>query len=137
MRALLDADLIREIGLQTTGTGRPAIMLELNPDAGCIISAEIGVDFIGVIRANFTSQIQWRCREAITELPTPSQITARLIHLIKQAIQLTHGNQLQAARLLGISRLTLREKLTQLGLRPGQQDEGRAHSHARRLAPTV
>jgi nitrogen regulation protein NR(I) len=43
--------------------------------------------------------------------------------IIRQAIQLTHGNQLQAARLLGISRLTLREKLTQLGLRPGQQDE--------------
>jgi two-component system, NtrC family, response regulator len=43
--------------------------------------------------------------------------------IIRQAIRLTHGNQLQAARLLGISRLTLREKLTQLGLRPGQQDE--------------
>jgi len=38
--------------------------------------------------------------------------------IIGQAIQLTHGNQLQAARLLGISRLTLREKLTQFGLRP-------------------
>jgi DNA-binding NtrC family response regulator len=43
--------------------------------------------------------------------------------IIRQAIQLTHGNQLQAARLLGISRLTLREKLTQLGLRPGQQEQ--------------
>jgi len=43
--------------------------------------------------------------------------------IIRQAIRLTHGNQLQAARLLGISRLTLREKLTQWGLRPGQQDQ--------------
>jgi DNA-binding NtrC family response regulator len=43
--------------------------------------------------------------------------------IITQAIQMTHGNQLQAARLLGISRLTLREKLTQYGLRPGRQDE--------------
>jgi nitrogen regulation protein NR(I) len=41
--------------------------------------------------------------------------------IIRQAIHLTHGNQLQAARLLGISRLTLREKLTQLGLRPGSE----------------
>jgi DNA-binding NtrC family response regulator len=36
--------------------------------------------------------------------------------IIGQAIRLTHGNQLQAARLLGISRLTLREKLAQFGL---------------------
>src|SRR5262249_7765943 len=39
--------------------------------------------------------------------------------IIAQAIQLTHGNQLQAARLLGISRFTLRERLAQFGLRPG------------------
>jgi nitrogen regulation protein NR(I) len=39
--------------------------------------------------------------------------------IISQAIRLTHGNQLQAARLLGISRLTLREKLAQFGLRQG------------------
>jgi nitrogen regulation protein NR(I) len=43
--------------------------------------------------------------------------------IIAQAIGLTQGNQLQAARLLGISRLTLREKLTQFGLRPDRQGE--------------
>jgi DNA-binding NtrC family response regulator len=43
--------------------------------------------------------------------------------IIGQAIELTHGNQLQAARLLGISRLTLREKLIQFGLRPDPQKD--------------
>jgi two-component system nitrogen regulation response regulator GlnG len=43
--------------------------------------------------------------------------------IISQAIALTRGNQLQAARLLGISRLTLREKLTEFGLRPDRQKE--------------
>jgi DNA-binding NtrC family response regulator len=38
--------------------------------------------------------------------------------IVAQAIRLTHGNQLQAAKLLGISRLTLREKLAEYGLRP-------------------
>jgi DNA-binding NtrC family response regulator len=38
--------------------------------------------------------------------------------IVAQAIERTHGNQLQAARLLGMSRLTLREKLRQFGLRP-------------------
>jgi nitrogen regulation protein NR(I) len=41
--------------------------------------------------------------------------------IVAQAIRLTHGNQLQAAKLLGISRLTLREKLAQYGLRPDQR----------------
>jgi DNA-binding NtrC family response regulator len=43
--------------------------------------------------------------------------------IISQAIELTRGNQLQAARLLGISRLTLREKLTRFGLRPNSSGE--------------
>jgi nitrogen regulation protein NR(I) len=38
--------------------------------------------------------------------------------LFAQAIHLAHGNQARAARWLGISRLTLREKLTGFGLRP-------------------
>lgn len=38
--------------------------------------------------------------------------------LFAQAIHLAHGNQAKAARWLGISRLTLREKLTAFGLRP-------------------
>jgi DNA-binding NtrC family response regulator len=42
--------------------------------------------------------------------------------IFSQAIQLAHGNQAKAARWLGISRLTLREKLTQLGLHPRQNE---------------
>jgi nitrogen regulation protein NR(I) len=39
--------------------------------------------------------------------------------LFTQAIQMARGNQAKAARWLGISRLTMREKLTAFGLRPG------------------
>ncbi len=39
--------------------------------------------------------------------------------VLSQAIKLSRGNQSRAARWLGISRLTLREKLNQYGLRPG------------------
>lgn len=39
--------------------------------------------------------------------------------LLTQAILLARGNQAQAARWLGLSRFTLREKLRQLGLHPG------------------
>jgi len=40
--------------------------------------------------------------------------------LFSQAIQLAQGNQAKAARWLGITRLKMREKLTQLGLHPGR-----------------
>ena len=38
--------------------------------------------------------------------------------LFSQAIKLAHGNQAQAARWVGVSRLTMREKLHHFGLRP-------------------
>ena len=43
--------------------------------------------------------------------------------VITQAILLSQGNQAKAARWLGLSRFTLREKLKQLGLHPGQHEE--------------
>jgi nitrogen regulation protein NR(I) len=41
--------------------------------------------------------------------------------LLGRAIELAHGNQAKASRWLGISRLTLRAKLHQYGLHPGQE----------------
>ena len=47
------------------------------------------------------------------------EITDRV--LLARAIEQAQGNQAKAARWLGISRLTLREKLIQFGLHPGQE----------------
>jgi len=47
--------------------------------------------------------------------------------ILTQAILLAEGNQAKAARWLGLSRLTLREKLTALGLRPTHSDEPERH----------
>lgn len=43
--------------------------------------------------------------------------------LFRQAIQLAGGNQAKAARWLGVTRLKMREKLTQFGLHPGNGDQ--------------
>ena len=43
--------------------------------------------------------------------------------ILTQAISAAEGNLSQAARWLGLSRLTLREKLTALGLRPHQRSD--------------
>ncbi|MBI3874363.1 MAG: hypothetical protein HY300_00005, partial [Verrucomicrobia bacterium] len=50
--------------------------------------------------------------------------------IISQAIQLAQGNQAKAARWLGISRLTLREKLRQFGLHPAQENTGESQGAA-------
>lgn len=43
--------------------------------------------------------------------------------LFTQAIQLASGNQAKAARWLGVSRITMREKLIRLGLHPGRDEQ--------------
>jgi DNA-binding protein Fis len=44
--------------------------------------------------------------------------------ILTQAIILAGGNQAKAARWLGLSRFTLREKLKQLGLHPDSTEAG-------------
>jgi glucokinase-like ROK family protein len=70
----------------TTRTGRPAVMLELNPAAGCAIAAEVGVDFISVAVADFTSQVIWRQAERTRHLQGQEAIIERLLALLRTAI---------------------------------------------------
>jgi DNA-binding NtrC family response regulator len=54
--------------------------------------------------------------------------------VLTQAITLAKGNQAKAARWLGLSRLTLREKLKQLGLHPTSSEAGSDTGDGARLA---
>jgi len=47
VRELIAQHFVREIGFDSSGNGRPAVLLELNPDAGCIIGMEIGRHIAG------------------------------------------------------------------------------------------
>ena len=63
---------------------------------------------------------------SLAERGEASDIHARLLalaerELITQAYERAGGNQAKAARWLGLSRLTVRQKLTDLGLRPGPE----------------
>src|ERR1700690_234912 len=53
---LLDRNLIHETGINSTGTGRPAMLLEINPQAGSIIGVELGVDFIAIVLTDFVGK---------------------------------------------------------------------------------
>src|SRR5688572_18629258 len=43
VRELIEHGFVHETGFQSIRAGRPSILLQLNPDAGCIIGAEIEV----------------------------------------------------------------------------------------------
>ena len=78
VRELLDAQFVRENGLNTGDTGRPAIQLELNPTAGAIIGAEIGVDFISILLTDFSAGVLWRVYERTSHLDGQEAILERL-----------------------------------------------------------
>lgn len=84
---LLSAKFIREIGSsKSEDAGRKGILLEFNPQVGCIIGVEIGVDFISVILTNFVAEISWRQQEKTTQLPDQAAILKRVIEMIHAAI---------------------------------------------------
>jgi glucokinase-like ROK family protein len=74
--------------------------LELNPNAGYIVSAEIGVDFVLVVRANFAGQIVWRFQETTSPGMGQEQILERVLDGLGHAVDLKPE---QRARLLGLA----------------------------------
>ena len=84
---LINQQFVREAGFDTAGAGRPARLLEFNPNAGCIISAEIGVDFVSVICANFATNIIWRIEENTEQVSDWQHILDKLLLLFNQAIE--------------------------------------------------
>jgi nitrogen regulation protein NR(I) len=69
--------------------------------------------------AAYVSDLLARVQRGEEEAAYAKMIADLEPELYSQAIQLAQGNQAKAARWLGITRLKMREKLIQLGLRPG------------------
>jgi glucokinase-like ROK family protein len=84
---LIVRQFVREIGFDSSGGGRPAVLLELNPGAGCIIGMEIGVDFILAILTDFKAQILWRHREDTDQAEGQEVILARAFDIVRQALE--------------------------------------------------
>jgi glucokinase-like ROK family protein len=83
---LMDRQFVREVGLDSTGLGRPAMLLTLNPQAGAIISGEIGVDFVSAVCTNFAPEIVWRGHESISPDSGQSAIVERMVALLRQTV---------------------------------------------------
>ena len=84
---LNERGFVSELGTKSSGTGRPATLLTLNPSAGCIISCEIAVDYLEVLVTDFAPKVIWQIKEPTLPGTSQSAIIERTLALLHQAIE--------------------------------------------------
>jgi glucokinase-like ROK family protein len=91
---------VTETGKSEPRPGRPGTLVDINPEGGRLIGAEIGVDFISVIVTDLKTQTIWRQKvETDSQLPlSQAQILEQAEQLVHKAIEATASEN----RLLGI-----------------------------------
>jgi glucokinase-like ROK family protein len=83
---LIKNQFVREVGLESGSVGRRAMLLRLNPAAGCVVSGEIGVDFCSVIATDFAAEIIWRHQTRIDPAMGQEAIVEQAVTLLQQAV---------------------------------------------------
>jgi len=81
---------VKEAGHVNSRPGRPGIMIDLNPDAGRLIGAEIGVDFISVVLADMKANVVWQHKMELANgdsKPNQAQMLEQTEHLVQAALQ--------------------------------------------------
>ncbi|MBK9925217.1 MAG: ROK family protein [Anaerolineales bacterium] len=97
---LNERGFVRELGTQTSGTGRPATLLTLNPEAGYIVSCEIAVGFVEVLVTDFAPKAIWQIKEPVKPGTTQTEILDRVMALLHEAV---NRGKSSADKLLGIA----------------------------------
>lgn len=83
---LLEQKLIHEMGINSGAAGRPATLLEINPQAGMVIGVELGVDFISVAVADLLGNILWRAKEDADPLEDQNKMIDQTVRMVKEAM---------------------------------------------------
>lgn len=96
---LMASGFVKEMGPNASAGGRPAVLLELNPGAGCIIGLEIGVGYLNVVLTDFCAVALWKRQVMFCGDDSQHQAMNRVTALLRQAVR--HSEQLNT-RLLGI-----------------------------------
>jgi glucokinase-like ROK family protein len=100
---LLERNLVRETGMNSTGAGRPATLLEINSHAGCIIGVELGVDFVSVAITDFLGNIIWRRKEDADPSEDQKKMINQTLQIVKEAMSI---GKKKGQRILGIGLAT-------------------------------
>ena len=96
VESLIERKLIHENGITSAvRTGRPARLLELNPNAGSIIGVEFGVDHITVALTNFSGEILWSKNKTTSLQDKKEKTLAQTLHLAQEAISTAKKKNLE------------------------------------------
>jgi glucokinase-like ROK family protein len=91
---------VREMGTVNVGPGRPGVMIDIDPDGGRLIGAEIGVDFISVVLTDLKANVVWRRKIETNDL---ARQQAHVIELTEGLVQEAIDQARESGhRLLGI-----------------------------------
>jgi glucokinase-like ROK family protein len=85
VRELIEHGFVRETGFQSVRAGRPSILLQLDPDAGCIIGAEIEVKFGSVILTDLAAHVLWRHEVDFGDSDEPDAVLDSMTQLVRRA----------------------------------------------------
>lgn len=91
---LIQEKLIHETTLSQTGTGRPGLMLELNPKGGCALGIEINVDYIELLLTDFSANALWRKKQDTKPGVAQDVIMNQVIELVKEASSFIQSHKL-------------------------------------------
>ncbi len=83
---LIERRLVHETGSNAGGAGRPATLIEINPQAGSIIGVELGVDFVSVAVTDVVGNILWRKREDARQEDGQEKMINQTLQIVKEAI---------------------------------------------------
>ncbi|MBL8079391.1 MAG: ROK family transcriptional regulator [Anaerolineales bacterium] len=83
---LIERNLVCETGMNSTGAGRPATLLEINCNAGSIIGVELGVDFVSVAVTDFLGNIIWRRKEDADPSEDQKKMINQTLQIVKEAM---------------------------------------------------
>jgi glucokinase-like ROK family protein len=98
---LIIDEFVREVGIKSGEIGRPRVMLSINPKAGFILSAEIGVDFILVIATDFEPKVVYQFSQELTLNEEVDVVINKLIELIQGAVEFCEAQG--EGKLLGLA----------------------------------
>ena len=85
VRELIEHGFVREAGFQSLHAGRPSILLQLDPDAGCIIGAAIEVSFGSVILTDLSARVLWRKELEFGDSDKQDAFLDNIAELVRQA----------------------------------------------------
>jgi glucokinase-like ROK family protein len=103
VQELIDTGFVREVGVVSGNVGRPSILLELNPQAGYIVSCELGVDFISLVCTNFGAEVLWQHREDMRSSRDQQVILERMLALVREALDAGKAHCADRCGLMGLA----------------------------------